>query len=1387
MLKILRMNRLLPHLLIGLSLLVSCQQEKVVRIPVAEGTLWVEPLTDGAIRVRMAPEGELEELIFTEKVKPPKYKVTEEEGWTFISTERMTAEFNHATQTLQFRSADGRLLLQEKPGGRDATGQTFVLPPDEHLYGTGQFQDGYLDIRDLSRRLTQVNTQISVPMVLSSRGYGLLWHNYGLTEFNPCDHSIGLENVSGTTWKADFELEQGADYAFLLDVGNEMAHRHYVAIDGEPLVDQTNWWMPPTVAFKTSLKAGTHTVEAQLSEGDQPVLYWRKVSGETTFRSPSGPLDYTVFEGSADAVMHGFRTLSGHVPQMPDWAFRYIHCRERYASQDELLTAARRFHEEGIPVGTIVQDWQYWGRYGWNAMHFDERDYPDPATMVKELHGMDQHLMLSVWSKVDKASELGKSLETKGYYLDETDWVDFFNPAAADYYWQSMRDSLLRFGIDAWWQDATEPENDALAGRNEPYRNVYPLKVIQAVAEGLRRDDAQRPPVILTRSGFSGMQRYGAITWSGDVGSDWDALRRQIVGGLGQMAAGLPWWTCDAGGFFRPADQYTNAAYQECMIRWIQTAVYMPFMRVHGYMSRTEPWEYLPETERLFQEAIARREALQPYILEQARRVSEEDYTLMRPLVFDFPEDRQALLQDTEFMFGPDYLVCPILQPGVNSCRVYLPINMGGWEEIHSGQHYDGGQYVDVPVTLEDIPVFRRLELTEQPLYLDESAPADARVEDLLGRLTDDEKISLLVATSPGIPRLGIPKYYHGNEALHGIVRPGKFTVFPQAIGLASTWDPDFLQKVSGVISDEARARWNELGRGRYQVNQFSDLLTFWSPTINMARDPRWGRTPETYGEDPFLTGEMGAAFVRGLQGNDPRYLKVVSTPKHFAANNEEHNRFECNALIEEKQLREYYLPAYESCVRRGGAQSIMSSYNAINGIPSTASHWLLTDVLRGDWGFKGYVVSDCGAAGNLFYDHHYVSSREEAAVAAIKAGLDLECGDDVFRDPLKDALKDGRVTQADVDRAARNVLNARMRLGLFDDPSHVPYNRLSPRIVGSQAHRKLALETARKAIVLLKNENAFLPLDASQLGSLAVVGVNADKCEFGDYSGEPVTKPVSILEGIRNLVGSQVEVRHAAWQSGEELALAAACDAVVAVMGIDRSIEREGKDRDDMDLPADQQALLRDLYAANPNLVLVLVAGSSLSITWEEEHLPAIVDAWYPGQEGGTAVAEVLFGRYNPAGRLPLTWYRSVADLPAFDDYDITKRTYKYFEGPVLYPFGHGLSYTEFHYDNLQVEDRGETVEVSLDLANAGPMDGDEVVQVYVRLPEYEGKAPLKELRGFRRVHLKKGERQRVHIPLRREDLRYWSPSRRCFVIPEGLPEIYVGASSADIRLENR
>ena len=418
--------------------------------------------------------------------------------------------------------------------------------------------------------------------------------------------------------------------------------------------------------------------------------------------------------------------------------------------------------------------------------------------------------------------------------------------------------------------------------------------------------------------------------------------------------------------------------------------------------------------------------------------------------------------------------------------------------------------------------------------------------------------------------------------------------------------------------------------------------------------------------------------------------------------------------------------------------------------------------------------------------DHHYVKQPETAAALCLLSGLDLECGDNYFIDPLGKAYELGMVKDEDIDRAAGRILTARMRLGLFDSGDRNPYTKISPDVIGSMEHRALALDMARESIVLMKNDKDFLPLRKGKVRSVAVVGINAASCEFGDYSGEPATAPVSILEGIKAMAGKDVKVNYAPWDLDDNgLSLAGRSDVVVAVMGINKTIEREGKDRDFITLPADQQEFLHELYHVNRNIVLVLVAGSPLSILWEDKNIPAIVNAWYPGQEGGTAVAEVLFGKYNPAGRVTVTYYNRIEDLPPFDDYDITKRTYKYFDGDVLYPFGHGLSYTSFRYSDLKVEDRGETLDVTLNLKNTGRYDGDEVVQVYTRLPEYEGTAPIKELRGFKRVHLKKGQSKTVTIALRREDLRYWSETQKKFIVPEGLPLIMVGSSSSDIRLK--
>lgn len=821
------------------------------------------------------------------------------------------------------------------------------------------------------------------------------------------------------------------------------------------------------------------------------------------------------------------------------------------------------------------------------------------------------------------------------------------------------------------------------------------------------------------------------------------------------------------------------------------------------------------------------------------------------------------------------------------------------------------------------------------PNYLNEKLSQHERVLELLHQLSLEEKASLLIASSPGIPRLAIDKYYHGNEALHGVVRPGKFTVFPQAIALASMWNQDLQYRVATAISDEARARWNELEQGKKQTLRFNDLLTFWSPTMNMARDPRWGRTPETYGEDPYLTGVLATQFVKGLQGNHPRYLKVVATPKHFAANNEETNRFSCNAVIPMRMLREYYLPAYEMAIKDGKAASIMAAYNAINGVPCGANPWLLNQVLRKEWGFQGYVVSDCGGPSNLVTAHQYVKTKEMAATVSLKAGLDLECGDNIYKQPLLNAYQQGLVSMAEIDTAAYRVLRARMQLGLFDNPDKNPYNQISPAIVGSAKHQALALEAARQGIVLLKNEQSILPLNATKIKSVAVVGINANNAEFGDYSGESVVSPITILQGIQQKLGNQVKVNFAEWkpinglegyvligkeffpngltaeyfsnmtlegigkkrldnqiniepenqapdaflptgslsikwvgkikpsisgkyslgflshdgcrltingqliidswkrkatvtefadiflEAGKEYdfqaeyfvkkdavaklywktpevdfkitelfkeAIAAAKESeyTIAVLGMNKNFEREGQDRNQIGLSKDQELFIREIRNANPRTIVVFVAGSSLAIDWIDQHIPAILDAWYPGEQGGKAVADVLFGDYNPAGRLPLTFYKTMEDLLPFNDYDVSKgRTYQYFKGKVLYPFGYGLSYTQFQYTALNVSNHRDSLGIRFQIKNYGNRDGEEVAQVYVKMPNSTIPMPLKQLKGFQRIFLNKGQTKHVLIKIDKAQLRYWDDSTEKFVQPKGLYQLLIGASSQDIRLQ--
>lgn len=734
---------------------VSASTEKspnIMDVPFQGGTLRLNVMADNAVRVQYI-EGErrvLPEWVYLPDAedKKVKHKSKSTGEVTTIKTKTMSICIDNRAQTLTINDIQGCEIFKATSHQLQASsvqgeptwiaGLQIESPANEYLYGLGQFQDGYSNVRGLTRRLTQVNTQIAIPFILSSRGYGLLWNNYGMVDFNPTEASLKLEqttsqgeavavNVTSTEgtrrevrrsngFKGTLEIPTSGKYALLLDVGQSMARRHHLEIDGQTITDVRNVWLPPTTSIIMELEAGKHDVVAELERNDRPTLHYRLIDNTTTLRSPvASCVDYTVFVGSADEAIATYRDLTGEVPMLPQWAFGYVHCRERYKSQKELLDNAATFRQRNLPIDVIVQDWQYWGKYGWNAMRFDEAHYPDPAAMLDSLHRINMHLMLSVWSKIDPNSEVGRQTAEKGYYIPNTSWIDFFNPDAAAFYWKNFSERLLQpYGIDAWWQDATEPENDDLVGRKvnnqtipgEVYRNAYPLLVSKTVYEGCRNDDPERRSMIFTRSAFPGIQRYGSVFWSGDVGNDWETLRRQFVSGLGLVSTGLPWWTYDAGGFFRPGNQHTNADYIECMLRWIQGSTFLPLMRVHGYMSDTEPWRYGPEAERIIAQYLELRYRLLPYIYSEAARVSYEGSTLMRPLVFDFANDKEALKQDIAYMFGQSLLIHPIVKKGVTSYRCYLPEHAGGWYDFWSGKHYTGKQYINTEVSLETIPVF---------------------------------------------------------------------------------------------------------------------------------------------------------------------------------------------------------------------------------------------------------------------------------------------------------------------------------------------------------------------------------------------------------------------------------------------------------------------------------------------------------------------------------------------------------------------------------------------------------------------------------------------------------------------------------------------------------
>jgi len=844
---------------------------------------------------------------------------------------------------------------------------------------------------------------------------------------------------------------------------------------------------------------------------------------------------------------------------------------------------------------------------------------------------------------------------------------------------------------------------------------------------------------------------------------------------------------------------------------------------------------------------------------------------------------------------------------------------------------------------------------TENLPFMNSDLPLETRVDDLVSRMTLKEKISQMQNDAVAIDRLGIPEYNWWNECLHGVARNGIATVFPQAIGMAATWDPELIQKEADVISTEARAKYREAQeKGERRIYQG---LTFWSPNINIFRDPRWGRGQETYGEDPYLTSRIGVAFVKGLQGDDPNYFKVIATPKHFGVHSgPEPLRHTFDANVSDTDLYETYFPAFKALITEGGAYSIMGAYNSFRGKPCCGNPFLLEKILREEWGFKGYVVSDCGAINDFYTGHKIVKNAEEASAMAVKAGCDLTCGGEYVA--LDQAVRDSLITEAQIDTSVKRLMRARFKLGMFDPPEKVPYAQIPVSANNTGENRQLALKVARESIVLLKNKDHLLPLD-KDIPSLAVIGPYADYLDnlLGNYNGTP-SNPVTILQGIKNRVGEHTRVLYAQglerveegmmlrtvdslylrpgrgregyglydeyfnnaglsgaplltrveptgrlywgvkspgkgipkdyfsvrrtgklvpdkdgyyelglttddkgrlyldgelkidnWapfkvnamqtcrvklEGGKEYDLrieyadeteyagmrfvwrrlhdqskniemmAQAIEAVkksdlaIVVAGISPRLEGEempvklegfsGGDRTNLKIPAGMSRLIREVKKTGKPVILVLTNGSALAVNWEQDNIPAILEVWYPGEEGGNAVADVLFGMYNPAGRLPVTFYKSVKDLPPFDDYDMDGRTYKYFKGIPLYPFGYGLSYSGFDYleANLPAEavSAADTVMLSVTLKNSGRYGGDEVVQVYLKPGDHESTL-IKKLVAFKRVYIEKEESLQVNIPIVVQNLAQFDESEHTFVLHPGKVKLLIGASSADLRIE--
>ncbi|MEO3403441.1 glycoside hydrolase family 3 N-terminal domain-containing protein [Mucilaginibacter sp. CAU 1740] len=690
----------------------------------------------------------------------------------------------------------------------------------------------------------------------------------------------------------------------------------------------------------------------------------------------------------------------------------------------------------------------------------------------------------------------------------------------------------------------------------------------------------------------------------------------------------------------------------------------------------------------------------------------------------------------------------------------------------------------------------------QAPIYKDASQSIELRTKDLLSKLTLEEKISLLGYQSKAVPRLGIPAYNWWNEALHGVARAGEATIFPQAIGMAATFNEDLLKQVSTVISTEARAKYN-LAIAQDRHLQYMGL-TFWTPNINIFRDPRWGRGQETYGEDPFLTGRMGSAFVKGLQGDDPKYLKTSATAKHFAVHSgPEATRDKFNAKVDEKDLRETYLYAFHELVQNK-VESVMSAYNAINGVPNSINKVLLTDILRKEWGFKGHVVTDCGALDNVYLQHKVLPSGVEVAAAALKAGVDLDCSTVLQRDGLE-AIKKGLLTEKEVDQALGALLRTEFKLGFYDDAAVNPYHGYGADSVHNDAHLALARKIAQQSMVLLKNNNNVLPFKKSSYSSIMVVGPNAASLDamIANYHGTS-SKVINFVEGITGAVDKATRVEYdlgcdykdtthfgGTWAAGN-------ADATIAVLGLSPVLEGEagdaflsesGGDKKTLSLPASEIAFMKELRKSvkNKPVVAVITAGSDVDVSAIEPYADAIIFAWYPGEQGGNALADIVFGNISPSGHLPLTFYKDMSNLPDYSDYNMKGRTYRYYDGPVQYPFGFGLSYTTFAY-NLDGKlkstyKKADTLTVKVNVKNTGKFTGDEVVQAYIKYPAID-RMPVKELKSFKRVNVEQDKEGSVILKIPVQDLQKWDLATHKWKLYPGNYKLVLGSSSADEKL---